>query len=96
MRKLVISGRLSWLMLVAILVALVSCTTPTPTPPTPTPTLAPTPPLNTIPSGSIQVERVFPNLSFQEMTNLVQPDDTGGLIFITEQRGVIHAFAANQ
>ena len=44
---------------------------------------------------SIQVERVFPDLSFQEMTNLVQPDDTSGLIFITEQRGVIYAFSAN-
>jgi glucose/arabinose dehydrogenase len=48
-----------------------------------------------IPAGSIQVERVFPDLSFQEMTNLVQPDDTSGLIFITEQGGVISAFSAN-
>jgi glucose/arabinose dehydrogenase len=47
-----------------------------------------------VPTG-IQVERVFPDLSFQEMTNLVQPDDTSGLIFITEQRGVIYAFSAN-
>jgi glucose/arabinose dehydrogenase len=44
-------------------------------------------------AGSIQVERVFPDLSFQEMTNLVQPDDTSGLIFITEQGGVIYAFS---
>jgi glucose/arabinose dehydrogenase len=29
------------------------------------------------------------------MTNLVQPDGTSGLIFITEQRGVIYAFSAN-
>ena len=28
------------------------------------------------------------------MTNLVQPDDTSGLIFVTEQRGVIQAFPA--
>jgi glucose/arabinose dehydrogenase len=49
----------------------------------------------TSPAGNIQVERVFPDLSFQEMTNLVQPDDTSGLIFITEQRGVIYAFSAN-
>ena len=49
----------------------------------------------TPPAGSIQVERVFPDLSFQEMTNLVQPDDTSGLIFITEQGGVIYAFSAN-
>jgi glucose/arabinose dehydrogenase len=47
------------------------------------------------PSGNFQVERVFPDLSFQEMTNLVQPDDTGDLIFVTEQRGVIYAFSAN-
>jgi len=49
----------------------------------------------TIPPGSIQVERVFPDLSFQEMTNLVQPDDTSGLIFVTEQGGVIYVFSAN-
>lgn len=48
-----------------------------------------------IPAGNFQVERVFPDLSFQEMTNLVQPDGTSGLIFITEQRGVISAFSAN-
>jgi glucose/arabinose dehydrogenase len=47
------------------------------------------------PAGTIQVERVFPDLSFQEMTNLVQPNDTSGLIFVTEQRGVIHAFPAD-
>jgi len=46
-------------------------------------------------AGSFQVERVFPGLSFQEMTNLVQPDDTSGLIFITEQRGVIYSFSAD-
>jgi glucose/arabinose dehydrogenase len=46
-------------------------------------------------ASGVQVERVFPDLSFQEMTNLVQPDDTSGLIFITEQRGVIRAFSAN-
>lgn len=47
------------------------------------------------PSGDIQVEQVFPDLSFQEMTNLVQPDDTTGLIFVTEQRGIIYAFSAS-
>ena len=44
----------------------------------------------------IQVERVFPNLSFRDMTNLVQSDNVTGLLFITEQRGVIYAFAASQ
>ncbi len=49
----------------------------------------------TPPAGDIQVGRVFPALSFQEMTNLVQPDGTTDLIFVTEQRGVIYAFSAN-
>jgi glucose/arabinose dehydrogenase len=48
----------------------------------------------TAPTGSFQVERVFPALSFHEMTNLLQPDDTSDLIFVTEQRGVIYAFSA--
>jgi glucose/arabinose dehydrogenase len=61
-------------------------TTPIPTAPTP----------STLPADSIQVERVFPNLSFHGMTNLVQPKDKSGLIFITEQRGVINAFSASQ
>ena len=47
-----------------------------------------------VPTG-IQVERVFPDLSFQEMTNLVQPDDASDLMFVTEQRGVIYSFSAN-
>jgi glucose/arabinose dehydrogenase len=76
--------------------------TPTPLPtihaptPTPTPAPSPAPPLNDISPGSIHVERVFPNLTFQEMTNLVQPDDMSGLIFVTAQRGIIYAFAASQ
>jgi glucose/arabinose dehydrogenase len=51
-----------------------------------------TQPLTTKPASTFQVERVFQNLSFKEMTNLIQPDDTSGLIFITEQRGVISTF----
>jgi glucose/arabinose dehydrogenase len=47
------------------------------------------------PVGTIQVEQVFPNLSFEHMTNLIQPDDTSGLIFVTEQRGVIYSFSVN-
>ena len=50
----------------------------------------------TPPAGTIEIDREFPDLSFQEMTNLVQPDDTSGLIFITEQKGAINAFAASQ
>ena len=49
----------------------------------------------TPPTISVEVERVFSNLSFEEMTNLVQPDDTGDLIFITEQGGVIYSFSSN-
>jgi glucose/arabinose dehydrogenase len=56
---------------------------------------APTSAQGTIPAGSIQVERVFPNMSFQNMTNLVQPAAKSGLIFVTEQRGVIYAVAAD-
>ena len=67
---------------------------PAPTTPKTAPTI--TPPPSTSPTGSIQVERMFPNLSFQEMTNLVQPDDRSGLIFVTEQRGIINAFAPSQ
>ena len=49
----------------------------------------------TPPAMSIEVERVFPDLSFQEMTNLVQPDDTSDLIFVTEQGGVIYSFSTS-
>jgi len=48
-----------------------------------------------VPDGNLQVERVFPELSFQEMTNLVRPDDTSDLMFVTEQRGIIYAFSAD-
>jgi glucose/arabinose dehydrogenase len=61
-----------------------------------TSTISTRPPLNTIPEGSIHIERVFPNLSFKDMTNLVQPDDASGLLFITEQRGVVYAFHSDQ
>ena len=94
--------RASAVVSLVFVLALASCNTapapaPTLTPaPTPTSTATSTPPSNTISVDGIQVERVYSNLSFQEMTNLVQPDDTSGLIFVTEQRGVIHAFAANQ
>jgi len=46
-----------------------------------------------VPTGSFQVERVFPDLSFQEMTNLIQPESASDLIFVTEQRGIIYAFS---
>ncbi len=40
----------------------------------------------------IKVEPVFQNLRFENLTNLVQPDDQHDLIFVTEQSGLIHAF----
>lgn len=49
----------------------------------------------TPPNTSIEVERVFPDLSFEEMTNLVQPDDTSDLMFVTEQGGVIYSFSSS-
>jgi len=47
------------------------------------------------PATSIEVERVFPDLSFEEMTNLVQPDDTSDLMFVAEQGGVIYYFSSS-
>ena len=89
MRKHIVSIVLTILVSATLFI---SCTcSETTIPPTTT-----TPRPNNIPAGSMQVERVFPNLSFQDMTNLVQPVDESGLIFITEQKGVIHAFTANQ
>jgi glucose/arabinose dehydrogenase len=50
---------------------------------------------NPEPAGSFQVERVFPGLSFQQMTNVLQPNDGSGLIFLTEQRGTVYSFSVN-
>jgi len=93
---------------VVILAGLLACTSasnpgststltpsiPAPTTPKTVPAITPSP--STSPTGSIQVERMFPNLSFEEMTNLVQPDDRNGLIFVTEQRGTIHSVTPSQ
>ena len=49
----------------------------------------------TPPTISVEVERVFTDLSFEEMTNLVQPDDDSDLIFITEQGGGIYSFSTS-
>ena len=40
----------------------------------------------------MSVERAFPNLTFQRLTNLVQPDDGTGRFFATEQPGRIRVF----
>ena len=42
------------------------------------------------------VERAFPNLSFQRLTNMVQPDDGLDRIFVTEQDGRVHSFPNRQ
>ncbi|HSW35487.1 MAG TPA: PQQ-dependent sugar dehydrogenase [Candidatus Limnocylindrales bacterium] len=89
------------LVLVTVTASCAPAIAPSPTlKPTATPafTPAPTPtqPPGTRPPVNIQVERVFPNLSFREMTNLVQPDDSSGRIFVTEQRGVIQAINPGQ
>ena len=40
----------------------------------------------------IRVEREFPNLDFERLTNLAQPDDGQDHIFVTEQTGRIRVF----
>ena len=40
----------------------------------------------------LRVERVFPSLTFRHLTNLVQPDDGGDRLYVTEQEGLILAF----
>ena len=55
-------------------------------PPTPTPQ----------PLRTMRVERAFPNLNFQRLTNLVQPDDGHDHIFVTEQAGSIRVFLNDQ
>jgi glucose/arabinose dehydrogenase len=42
---------------------------------------------------SVMVEQLFPGLPFQGLTNLAQPDDGSGSMFVTEQQGVIHSFS---
>ena len=60
----------------------VSTDTPLPSTFTPTPGLTPV--------QGIRLERVFPKLDFQRLTNLAQPDDGQSHIFVTEQPGLIH------
>ena len=48
------------------------------------------------PLGPMQVERVHPNLSFNKLTNLVEPNDGRGLLFATEQTGRILVFPNDQ
>ena len=48
------------------------------------------------PLSGMQTERVFPELTFQGLTNVAQPDDGGDHIFVTEQPGRIRVFPNNQ
>ena len=48
------------------------------------------------PLGAMAVEPVFPNLTFEKPTNLVQPNDGRGLLFATEQPGIIRVFSDDQ
>jgi len=43
----------------------------------------------------VGLSRPFPNLTFQRLTNLVQPDDGSGRFFATEQRGVIRTISGD-
>jgi glucose/arabinose dehydrogenase len=52
----------------------------------------PAPTSGTTPLHSIRLERVFPELKFQRLTNLEQPDDGQSHMFVTEQPGRIHVF----
>ena len=38
------------------------------------------------------VARAFPSLNFRRLTNLVQPPNTNGLLYVTEQDGVVAVF----
>ena len=44
------------------------------------------------PLAAMRIERAFPDLSFERLTNLVQPDDGRNHLFVTEQMGRILAF----
>ena len=48
------------------------------------------------PLRDMRVERAFPNLMFQRLTNLVQPEDGHDHLFVTEQAGRIRVFPDDQ
>ena len=48
------------------------------------------------PLAAMRIERAFPDLSFERLTNLVQPDDGRNHLFVTEQMGRILAFPNDQ
>ncbi len=48
------------------------------------------------PLRPMRIEPAFPNLMFRRLTNLVQPDDEGDRIFVTEQGGRVLVFPDRQ
>ena len=54
-------------------------------------------PHNLISSNQLKwtVERVFPNLTFENLTNLVQMNDDSGGFIVTEQKGMVYYFLNN-
>ncbi len=70
------------------------------TPPTPTPSPeaagGATPPAPPGPLPRLDVVQAFPNIQFRRLTNLVQPDDGLGMLFVTEQAGLVRLFPNRQ
>ena len=108
MRKLILAAAITNLIIGAIASGSCSNNTAFPvldtTPAIPAPVTAVTSPnapisaslLSPLTPANIQIERVFSNLSFPDLTNLAQPKDQSGLIFITEQKGIVASFLAGE
>ena len=62
---------------------------PTAAPPSPTATAEPS---GLLPLKTMEVERVFPSLSFPRMTSLTHAGDGSGRLFVTRQPGVVMVF----
>ena len=54
------------------------------------------PPIQPRPLRAMRVEPAFPKLTFERLTNLIQPDDGHDHIFVTEQTGRIRVFPNDQ
>ena len=63
---------------------------------TPRPLAATNPPPTSSPLKPMSVARPFPKLTFRRLTGLVQPDDGLGVLYVTEQRGLIRIFPNQQ
>ncbi len=81
-----------------LLMLFAACTSDEPSPsnaPIPTAAFSPTPSPTTKPSPlsaiALRLERIFPNLSFTRVTNLVQSPTGPGVWFVTEQSGRVWA-----